>query len=378
MVQIEQVDTHNKRQVHQFVQFHYDLYKKCPYWVPPFYSDIEMMLNKEKHPFYEHSEADFFVAKRGDEVVGRVAVMVNKHYNEYHNSHQGLFYLFDSIDDQEVVNKLFERGFAWHKQRGVTKVVGPEGFTAFDGYGVLVEGYERRQMMTMMNYNYEYYPRLLEAVGFEKEVDFNSTYIDPDTYNLPEKVREIARRIEAKGNFKVKRFKNKKELKEWAWRIGQAYNKTFVNNWEYYPLTDAEVKFMLDNLMVVAVPDLIKIITYDDEVVGFLFGFPDISAALQRHGGKVSMWTPWALIDIFSELKKTKWISLNGVGVLPEYHGRGGNALLYSEFEKTIKEYGYDNAELTQVAETATQMRKDLQNLGAVPVKNHRVYRKFI
>lgn len=375
MVQIELVDTHSKKQVHEFVQFHYDLYRKCPQWVPPFYSDIEMMLNKEKHPFYEHSDADFFVAKRGGEVVGRVAVMENKSYNQYHNAHQGVFYLYDSIDDQEVTNKLFERAFDWARKRGLTKIIGPKGFSAFDGYGLLVEGFERRQMMTMMNYNYEYYIRLLETVGFEKEVDFISTYIDPDTYKLPEKVFEIARRIEERGTFKIQRFKNKAELKKWGWRVGEAYNKTFVNNWEYYPLTEREVKFLVDNLMVVAVPDLIKVITHDDEVVGFLFGFPDISEALQRHGGKVSLWRPWALVDIFRDLKRTKWISLNGVGMLPEYHGRGGNALMYAEIHRTISEYGYDNAELTQVAETAVQMRKDLQNLGAVPVKNHRVYR---
>ncbi len=119
----------------------------------------------------------------------------------------------------------------------------------------------------------------------------------------------------------------------WAKRIGEAYNKTFVNNWEYYPLTDNEIKFALDNIITVVDPKLLKIITHNDDVVGFLIAFPDVSAALQRANGNLN---PLSLADLLLEMKRTKWVSLNGAGVLPEYHGRGGNALLYYEMEKTI------------------------------------------
>jgi len=131
----------------------------------------------------------------------------------------------------------------------------------------------------------------------------------------------------------------------------------------------------MDNIMVVAVPDLIKVITYNDEVVGFLFAFPDISAALQKHQGRLS---PLALVSYLRELKKTNWISFNGVGVLPEYHGRGGNVLMFSEIYKTAHAANFLHGELTQIAETATQMRKDLENLGVTPYKNHRIYSKKI
>jgi hypothetical protein len=118
-----------------------------------------------------------------------------------------------------------------------------------------------------------------------------------------------------------------------------------------------------------------KIITYEDTVVGFLLAFPDISKALQRAKGKI---TPWSIADIMISLKRAKTVSVNGMGVLPEYHGRGGNALLYTEMQKTIVESGFDHAELTQVANTAEQMRKDLINLGGKPYKNHRVYRRAV
>jgi len=375
MVTIEKVDTTSSTQVHRFVQFHYDLYRGTPQWVSPFYSDIKLMLNRQKHPFFEHSDGDFFLALRGKEVVGRLAILENRPFNQYHGTKKAQFYLFDVINDLEVAKALFARAEEWCKERGLTEIVGPKGLSPFDGYGILVEGFEHRQMMTMMNYNFDYYPRLMEAMGFEKEVDFVSCHLTRENFTIPDKIREVARRVRERGKFKVVNFKSKKELKAWAPKIGEAYNKTFVNNWEYYPLTQNEIKFVLDNLLVVAVPELIKIITYNDDVVGFMFGFPDVSAALQRQGGRI---TPWGLVDIFLELNRTRFISLNGVGVLPEFHGRGGNTLLYDEMARVLQDSRFTEGELTQMAETAVQIRKDMITAGGVPWKNHRVYHKTI
>ncbi len=374
MITIEKVDTSIKKEVNEFVRFQYDLYKGVPQFVPPFENDIKLMLNREKHPFFEHSDADFFIAKSDGAVIGRLAVMENKPFNNYHKTKKGQFYLFDCINDQETTDKLFEKGFEWCKERGLTEIVGPKGFSAFDGYGVLIDGFEHRQMMIMMNYNFNYYPKLLENAGFEKEVDFVSCYINAEKFTIPEKVKEVARRVQQRGSFKILSFKNKQQMmRDWADKIGQAYNDTFVNNWEYYPLSKGEINLLVENLLVVADPKLVKIITYEDKIVGFLLAFPDISATLQRHRGKL---TPLCILDLFFEMKKTKFVAINGAGILPEYHGRGGNALLYAEMEKTIKDYGFVHGEMTQIAETAVQMRQDLLNLGGQPYKNHRVYHK--
>ncbi len=375
MIQVEMLDTKNQRQVNEFIQLPFRIYANTPQWVPPFYSDVRMMLDRNKHPFYEHSEADFFLARRNGQVVGRIAALQNKPFNRYHETKQAVFYLFECEDDQEVANALFERAFEWARQRGLNKIVGPKGFSPFDGYGIQIEGFEHRQMMTMMNYNLPYYVRLVETLGFEKEVDFVSCYLPAAKLNLPEKAREIARRVSERGTFRVQNFENKAQLKAWAPKIGEAYNKTFVNNWEYYPLSDREVKYVVDMLITVADPHLIKIILYKEEVVGFLFAFHDVSAALQRARGRLM---PWNLVDILLELKRTKWVSGNGVGVLPEYQGRGGTALMYAELEKTVKQYGFEHLEMTQVAETAVQMRRDLINLGGTAYKNHRVYHRSI
>ncbi|MCJ7621982.1 MAG: hypothetical protein MUO76_00655 [Anaerolineaceae bacterium] len=375
MIQIQIVDLNDKSQVMKFIKFPFKLYADCPLWVPPFIGEIKIMMNPKKHPFYGHSDAEFFLALDDGEIVGRIAVMENKPFNKYHDSRKAQFYFFDSIDNRDVANALMESAFEWARKRNLVEMVGPKGLSPFDGYGILIEGFELRQMMIMMNYNYPYYPKLMENMGFVKAVDFVSGHLDMKTFDLPEKIHEISRRVQERGTFKIKNFTSKKELTSWAQRIGEAYNKTFVDNWEYYPLTDAEIKFALDNILVVAVPELIKIITHKDEVVGFLFGFPDISAALQRNRGRI---TPWGIIDMLLGLKRSKIISLNGVGILPEFQGRGGNALLYSEIHKTMTDFGYDEAEITQMANTAVQVRRDLKTIGATEYKNHRVYERKI
>ena len=371
MINIEKLDPSSKKQVNEFVEFPFQVYKGVKEWVPPILADIKTMLNPNKHPFYEHSDVEFFVARQNGEMVGRIGLIENKPSNQYHDKKQASFYLFESVDDQSVADKLFDCAYEWTRKRKLNNLLGPKGLSSFDGYGFLVEGFDKRQMMTMMNYNQPNYPKFVENLGFKKVVDWVSCYTPIAEFKLPEKISEIARRVEERGSFKVVRFKNKGDLKKLAWQIGQTYNKSFVNNWEYYPLTDNEIKFVLDNILVVAVPELLKVITYKDEVVGFLLAFPDISAALQKYQGRLS---PLALYSYLRELKKTDWISFNGIGILPELHGRGGNALLMAEIERTAHTFNFVHGELTQIAETATEMRKDLQNLGVMPYKNHRIY----
>jgi GNAT superfamily N-acetyltransferase len=371
MTTVLPIDLQSSRDVRRFLQLPFRLYRNHPLWVPPIRVDAATQLNPRKHPFYEHSEAEFFLATRDGEDVGRIALLENKPYNRYHHKRQAQFYLFECIEDLEVARALVEVAAERARERELTQLVGPKGFGALDGYGMLVEGFEFRPAMTMMNYNPPYYPRFMEALGFRKEVDFVSCYLGAGKFNLPERVHRIADRAAARSGLAVKRFRNKKELITWAPRIGRTYNQSFIHNWEYYPLSDREIRFLTDNLMTVADPRLIKIITHGDEVVGFVFAFPDVSAAIQRGKGRL---LPWNLVDLLIEFKRTKWVALNGAGILPEFQGRGGNALLYSEMEKTIREAGFQHADLTQVAETAVQMRHDLENVGGVRYKNHRVF----
>ncbi len=374
MLTIEKVDTENKKQVRRFVELPYRIYADCPQWVPPLNVDAYNQLNRKKHPFHEHSEVDFFLAVRDGRDVGRIAAIENKPFNKYHNERTADFYLFECENDMEAATALFNTVFDWAKARGLHGVIGPKGMGPLDGYGTLIFGHEHRQTMTMLNYNHSYYQVLIEAQGFVKEVDFVSCYLPADKFQLPERVKRISERVMARGKLEVKRFKNKKELLQWADRIGTAYNNSFVNNWEYYPFSKREIDFVVENIMTIADHRLIKIITHGDEVVGFLFAFHDVSAAMQRAKGKLF---PFGLIDILMEMRRTKTVAVNGMGILPEYQGHGGNALLYYAMGTTLLEFGqFVHVEMTQVAETTEQMRADLKNLNGVEYKNNRVYRK--
>ncbi len=376
MLTIEKVDTGNKKQVKRFVELPYRIYADCVQWVPPLNIDAYNQLNRKKHPFHEHSDVDFFLAVRDGRDIGRIAAIENKPFNKYHNEKTADFYLFECENDIEAATALFKTIFDWAKSRGLDIVIGPKGMGPLDGYGLQTLGHEHRQTMTMLVYNHAYYQQLVEAQGFEKEVDFVSCYLPADQFKIPKRVEKIAERVMQRGHLEVKRFKNKKELISWADRIGQAYNKAFVNNWEYYPFTKREIDFVVENIMTVADHRLIKVIIHGEDVVGFLFAFHDVSAALQRAKGKLF---PFGLPDLFLEMRRTNTVSVNGMGILPEFQGHGGNALLYYAMGKTLLEFQqFVHVEMTQVAETTEQMRADLKNLNGVEYKNNRVYRKFL
>ncbi|HET9907804.1 MAG TPA: hypothetical protein VFQ23_14230 [Anaerolineales bacterium] len=374
MLSIEKVDTTNKEQVKRFVELPYRLYKECPQWVPPLYVDSYAYLDRKKHPFHDHSIVEFFLAVRDGQDVGRIAAIENKPFNKYHNTRKANFYFFDCENDPEAATLLFNRVIAWSKAHELNEVVGPKGMGPLDGYGMLVSGFEHLQTMTMLNYNYPYYEKMIEAQGFTKEVDFVSCYLPADKFQIPPRVEQIAQRVMQRGGLRSQRFKNKRQLIAWADRIGKAYNEAFVNNWEYYPLSAREIDFVVKNIMTIADHRLIKIITHGDEVVGFLFAFHDVSAALQRARGRLF---PFGLIDILREIKRTDTVAVNGMGILPKHQGHGGNAILYSEMGHTLLDFKqFRHVEMTQVAETTEQMRADLKNLNGVEYKNHRVYKK--
>ncbi len=374
MLTVEKVDTGNKKQVKRFVDLPFRIYADCSQWVPPLFVDAYNQLNRRKHPFHEHSDVEFFLAVRDGRDVGRIAVIENKLYNGYHIKQTANFYLFECDNDPEAAKLLFDTAANWAKARNLNILIGPKGMGPLDGYGVLVFGHEHRQTMTMLNYNHAYYQSLVEAQGFIKEVDFVSCFLPADKFQMPERVQRIAERVMQRGHLEIKAFKNKKELVSWADRIGKAYNDAFVNNWEYYPLTPREINFVVENIMTIADHRLIKIITHGEDVVGFLFAFHDVSAAMQRAKGKLF---PFGLLDILMEIKRTNTVAVNGMGILPEFQGHGGNALLYYAMGNTLLNFKqFIHVEMTQVAETTEQMRADLKNLNGVEYKNHRVYRK--
>lgn len=385
MFEVVQISTKNRRQVRDFIEFQYEHYKDCEYFVPPFRNDIKTMMNiptlfdPKGHPFYDHSVSAFFVAYQDGKVVGRIAVFDNVLYNQHHDSHVMGFTLFESINDQAVADALFEAGFEWGRARGLNLVIGEKGFSSFDGYGILVEGFDLPQSMTMSKYNYPYYKDLFETAGFEMEVDFNTFQLPGgfENFKIPERVQQVSDKVQERGFLTAAPFKDKKELIEVArTELIEMYKTTFETNWEYYPWTDAELNFAISQVLLIADPNLIKAVrTRTGEMVGFLIGFPDLTKEMQAAGGRI---TPWGMLRMMQAAKKNREnLILNGAGILPKYQGRGGNALMYTEMKKTAWDYEFQEVEICQIAETTKKMRSDMEkNLGVEVRKIHRVYRK--
>jgi hypothetical protein len=189
---------------------------------------------------------------------------------------------------------------------------------------------------------------------------------------MPEAVHRAAARAEG---LRIVRYDSRRALIRAARKIGETYNRAFVSNWEYYPLSEREIDFVVDQMRPLADHRLMTFIASGDDVVGFLLAFPDVSAALKRMNGRL---TPWGIASLLLERRRTKLVALNGAGIVPEYQGRGGNALLYTQIERAIRESQFTDAELPQVAETAVKMRSDLAHLGAQPLKTHRVYGRAV
>ena len=377
MIEIRLVNTNDKKQVKQFVQFHFDLYKGDPNWVPPFRGDVEVMLNKKKHPFYDHSDADFFTAWKNGKMAGRIAALMNNSYNNYHQLKTANLFLFDSINDQEVANALFDAAAEWARKRGLNELIGPKGFSLFDGYGVLVDGYDERQMMNMSSYNYPYYKNLYETYGFRKCNEFVSMSFKASEFTLPEKVQKVAEIVQKRGTLKVIAYKSRKEFVKNAQTIANLYAKSFENNWEYFPMSFKEIQFLIDNVLKMVDPKMVKfIIDQKQEIVGLLITFPDLSAAMQRHNGYL---TPALILDLLLEIRRTNKVTLNGFGILEEYRRRGGDALLYTSMSKLLEDFPqFVDAEATQMAESAKEVQLEMIALGLKPKKRHRIYKKEI
>jgi hypothetical protein len=370
-MQIRRLDTTAPRDVHRFIDLPFQLYRDCPQWVPPLLDDMQLVMNRRKHPFYEHSAADFFLAEEDGQPLGRIAVLDNCHYNEYHGTRKAFFYYFDCVEDPTVSRRLLQTAFDWARARELTHMEGAWGFLEGEGIGVLVEGFEHRPAIGIP-YNYPYYDALLTDAGFQRKTDYYSGYL-PGHHDLPERFFEVADKVKEKRGFRIKSFANKRELRQWLPRIIEVYNQAFTENLEYYPITEAEGRAIFERMITAADPRLIKLVLKGDEVVGFLFAFHDISAALQKIQGR--LW-PFGFIQVLREFKRTRWANFNGTGLIKGHRGVGANAVLYTEMARSIQEFAFEHAEVVQVEERNVKSMGDMKAIGVEWYKKHRVYER--
>ncbi len=373
-MEIIQVDLANRKQVRAFLDLPGRIYQNTPIWVPALEGDEHLRLNAKRYPFYRHSEAAFFLAIREDLPVGRLAVLNNPLYNESNLTKDAFFYLFECDLDQEAARGLFGAAFTWARERDLERMVGPKGFTALDGLGLLVKGFERRPALGQP-YNPAYYVELIEGLGFTKTSEIVSGYLGEDI-QFPERVHELAARIRERRGLKIARFRTRRELRGMLGHLKDLYNGALEGTSGGTPITDEEIQSLAGQLLWFADPRLIKIVMKGEKPVGFLLAYPDISAALQKTQGRLF---PFGWIILLRELRRTDWININGAGMIKEYRGLGGTAILYSEmFKSVIENPRYRHAEVVQIGMENENMRREMENFGIDFHKTHRVYEKSL
>jgi hypothetical protein len=369
-MKIHQINPNNRRDVRKFVRFPFELYKSTPQWVPPFVAEMEASL-QGKHPFFQHSEADFFIAEDGGKTLGRIAVMNNKRANEFRGTQTAFFGFLEMVDDVDVALGLFEASFKWARQRGLDQIIGPRGFIGSDSGGILVDGFEHRPALSVP-YNLPYYDAHIKAAGFSKDTDHLSGYL-PGSHFIPERIKRIAEKIKIRRGYWIKSFKSKEEMRTWVPRVQAVHRQAFEDTHTFYPPTDAEMQSIAETLIAVADPSLIKLVMKGEDVIGFIFAYHDISAGLQKAKGR--LW-PVGWYHILKERKRNDWVNINGVGMLPRYQGMGGNAILYTELEKSIHAFGFKHMDIVQVNETNFESFNDMEAIGVQWYKRHRSYKR--
>lgn len=365
------LNTSKKKDINQFKSLPFKLYHGNPYWVPPIPGEIEFAMNRSKHPFYAHSEADFVIVKSGREVLGRILVIHNKNYCDFHKENTAFFYYYEAIDDQQVANLLLDAAIEWCKARGIREIVGQRGLLRSACIGFLVDGFDQ-QPATGMTYNLPYYENQMLKFGFEKFSDHYSGVLDT---HINPKIHEVAKKVLSRGNFRVKTFKSIDEMKTWIPKMDDIHHRAFSANPGFVPSTPAEFDDLAGNILALADPQYVKAIMYDEEIAGFIIAFPNINKGLRF---AKSRFYPFGWLGLILAKAYPSVIDIEVVGMLPEYQGLGGNAVLYSELDKTISAPRIKWAEITQVDERNIKSKADMNTMNVVWNKTHRTFRKIL
>jgi GNAT superfamily N-acetyltransferase len=364
-VSVEQVST--RKQLREFVKFPYSLYRNDKNWVPQLLMDDYKKLDRKKHPFFQHAEAEFFLARRDGMVAGRIASIHDAIWEKTHGDKAAYWGWFECIDDPEVARELFEAAFAWARERGCARIIGPMTPNANDFIGTQIHGFEGSPVM-MMPYNPEYYDKLIQSYGNRKWKDLVAWLMDNP--EIPERLAKIMPRVEAKGGFTIRKF-NMKDFKNEVKRFNELYNQFEQINAVFTPMTPAEIEMMANDLKMVADPDIVFFAEVDGKTVGVSLTLPDFNVAFKAARGHL---LPFGIFHLLTAKKKTHLVRTLSMGVLKDYRNRGIDLAFYYYSYKNGVPKGYLAAEMSWVEEDNAAMTNTALKLGGKAYRKYRVY----
>ncbi len=360
------------RELKKFTQFQIDMYRDNPYYVPPLVMDDVSTLDPKKNPAFDTCECRCFMAYRDGRPVGRIAAIVNNLVNEKSGSKDIRFGFIDFTDEIDVSRALLEKVEEWGREKGLTRIIGPLGFTDLDHEGMLVEGFDQVGTMATI-YNYSYYPEHMHALGFEKDTDWVEYLVDiPE--GIPDKHNRIAEIVKKKFGLKVVKFTSKKEIKE---KYGRALfhlvNDAYKDLYQYSPLTERQISHYIDIYLGLLDLSLVTcIVDADDKLVGVGISMPSMSRGLQKSRGRLF---PFGWYHLLKGLKgKNDKVDLLLVAIKPEYQGKGVNALLFQDLIPQYIAHGYKCAESNPELEANSKVQNQWE---AFPNRQHKRRRSY-
>lgn len=371
-----------RRELRAFVRFNYELYKDCPYAVPDFLEDTLDTFNPRKNPAFRFCEAEFFLARRDGRIVGRVAAIINRRANETWHEKHVRFGWIDFIDDLEVSAALLHAVEEWGRERGMTHIVGPLGFTDMDLEGMLTDGYDQLSTMNSI-YNYPYYPEHMERLGgWEKDNDYVEFKIFvPDA--IPEKMVKISELVMKRYNLHIRKLTKREVMKEgMGQKIFNVINDSFQDIYGYSNLSPRQIDQYVNAYLPYADLNLIPVIedwnTPDHKIVGVGISIPSLSLAMQKcRRGRLLPFGWWHVLRALKR-RKARIIDLEMVGVLPEYRNKGVNALLFYDLIPWYQKYGIEWGESQVEMEDNAAVQSQWSYFHTEMHKKRRCYRKTL
>ena len=368
----------NSKELEQFVQFYYDLYRGNDCAVPFLYSDEMDTLRKDKNPSFECCDAEYFMAYKDGKMVGRVAGIINHRANERWDRKQVRFGWFDFVDDAEVSEALLKTVEDWGREQGMTEIAGPLGFIDTDREGMLIDGFD--QLSTMyVNYNYPYYPQHMERMGgFEKDNDYVEMKVKvPEV--VPEKFSKITEMVRKRYGLRVHKFSRRELVDEgYGRKIFDLLNATYKDLYGFSQLSENQINKLINDYIKIADLNLVTAVFDGDNIVGFGITFPSFSRAMQKtRDGRFLPFGWWHMLKIL-KWHRTNIVDLLLIGVLPEYRGKGANALIFDDLIRWFQRYNFEWAETGPQMETNEGVLSQWQYLESIIHRRHRCYRKTL
>lgn len=371
MIEVRQV--FSKRDYHIFAGFANQLYKSNPHFVPELESDVIASMKPSTNPAHSFCETAYYLAYEGSVVVGRIGVILNHRSNQKWNQKYVRFTCFDFVDDMNVSAALINTVIKWAESRGMEGIHGPLGFTDLDHQGLLVEGFDEMDLFITI-YNAPYYPEHLEALGFEKDVDWVECQLKLNPQKA-ERLSKIANHIVARSDFRLIEFKRKKEILPWAERVFELYNTSYAPLYGTTDLDKAQIDMTIKTFFGYVNPDFIKIvIDKEGKVAGFAIAMPSLSLAMQRAGGKLF---PFGFFHILKAIRHNTVLDLYLIAVDPKYHDSGLNALMLNSVMKTAVDYGMTHAETGPMLESNLKVQSQWRFFEARQHRRRRVFKKM-